>query len=173
MPTDKSIAARRAGQAIVEFLAALIVVMVLLAGLLQIARLARAHTATISAARRAAGLAALGAAEPASAAPQVISDWLPGSDQRRYTRDDLAVVVSNAAVLPALLASRARLEALPGAPANRLAAMAAGGGGDYALVQGAAAAAIETLPVIRRLVYPRPEIDVQSDCWLVWTEGLY
>ncbi len=165
--------AHTGGQALVEFAVALIAVMVLLAGLIQIGQLSRARTATLIAARRNAAVLALGASAPPAGAVPVISSWMPGPDGRRYTHDDFAVGASNAMALPRLLAGMARLGSVPQAPPNAISRMAASGAAEFGLVRGDAADTVPTLPVIRNLVYPRPEIELESEVWLTWTEGLY
>ena len=166
---------RSTGQAMVEFMVGLVVVLVLLAGLIQIGQLAHAHTRTMIAARAAAGRLAMSATPPVSDNAQLVSGWVPGPDQRRYTPDDMAIAASNAATLPGELVAQARLDLVPDAPPNALATLAASPNpaGKFFLVKGNASESVPILPVIRRLVYPRPEMEVESDAWMIWTKGIY
>jgi hypothetical protein len=154
----------------VEFMAGLVAMIVLLAGLIQIGRLMHAHTRTMSAARAAAGRLAMSPTPPISEAALFISDWVPGPDRRRHTHDDQAITTSNAAALPGELVGHAHLEAVTNAPANALATLAASPSpaGDFFMVKGQASEGVAILPMIRRLVYARPTLEVESEAWLVW-----
>ena len=159
----------------VEFTIGLVVVLVLLAGLIQIGQLAHAHTRTMIAARAAAGRLAMASTPPVSEIALFISDWVPGADQRRHTYDDMAMVSSNATALPGELAGQAHLDWVPDAPTNALATLrdSPNVAGDFFLVKGQASESVLILPIIRRLVYAHPTLEVESDAWLVWTEGIY
>ena len=153
-----------------EFMVGLVVVLVLLAGLIQIGRLAHAHTRTMSAARAAAGQLAMMSNFTGSSDALLISDWVPGPDLRRHTPDDIALIASNAATLPGELVGNAHLEQAPDAPTNALAALAASPNpaADFFLVKGEASEYVSILPLIQRLVYAHPSLEVQSEAWLVW-----
>ena len=159
----------------VEFVVGLVVMLVLLAGLIQIGQLAHAHTRTMMAARAAAGQLAMDSNSPLSETALLISDWVPGPDLRRYTRDDVALVTSNAVTLPGKLVGQAHLDSVPDAPTNALATLAASPNpaGDFFLVKGEASEFVPILPIIRRLVYAHSTLEVASDVWLVWTGGIY
>ena len=159
----------------VEFMVGLVVVLVLLTGLIQIGQLAHAHTRTMIAARAAAGLLAMAPTPPVSETALLVSDWVPGTDLRRYTRDDMALVTSNAVTLPGKLIGQAHLERVPDAPVNALSTLknSLNPAGDFFLVKGEASESVPILPIIRRLVYAHPTLEVESDAWLVWTEGIY
>ena len=164
---------RSTGQAMVEFMAGLVVMLVLLVGLIQIGQLAHAHTRTMMAARKQAGLLAMTDRRPASETALFISDWVPGPDLRRYTHDDIALVTSNA--LPRELVGQAHLELVTNAPVNALSTLgnSPNPAGDFFLVKGEASESVSILPIIRRLVYAHSTLEVESDAWLVWTEGIY
>jgi hypothetical protein len=163
------------GQAMVEFMVGLVVVLVLLAGLIQIGQLTHAHTRTMIAARAAAGRLAMADRRPASETALLISDWSPGPDYRRHTHDDMALVASNAAALPGELVGQAHLERVPNVPVNALSTLrdSPNPAGDFFLVKGKASEGVPILPIIQRLVYAHPTLEVESDAWLVWTEGIY
>ncbi|MDP2989806.1 MAG: TadE/TadG family type IV pilus assembly protein, partial [Kiritimatiellota bacterium] len=127
-----------AGQAMVEFMVGLVVVLVLLAGLIQIGQLTHAHTRTMIAARAAAGLLAMAPTPPVSETASLISDWVPGPDLRRHTHDDVAMVTSNAATLSAELVTNACLAQVRDAPVNALSTLrdSPNPAGDFFLVKG-------------------------------------
>ena len=162
------------GQAMVEFMIGLVVMLVLLAGLIQIGQLTHAHTRTMIAARAQAGQLAMADGRPDSAA-LLISDWVPGHDLRRHTHDDMALATSNAAALPGELVGQAHLERVPDAPVNALSTLrdSPNPAGDFFLVKGEASESVPILPIIRRLVYAHSTLEVESEAWLVRTEGIY
>ena len=154
----------------VEFMAGLVAILVILAGLIQIGQLTHARTRTMIAARMAAGQLAMAPTRPMSETALLISDWVPGPDQRRYTRDDMALVTSNAVALPGKLAGW-----VPNTPTNALATLgnSPNPAGDFFLVKGEASGEVPILPIIQRLVYAHSTLEVESDVWLVWTKGIY
>ena len=164
-----------AGQAIVEFAIALIAVIALLAGLIQIGQLAHARMRTIGDARAEAGRRALNNLFQGAYDARMICEWTPGPDTRAHTYDDLPESCNNAVVLPGGLVANAALERVPGAPANPLATLAESPNpaGSLFLVKGKAFEPVDILPAIRRLVFKPPSLDVESEAWLVWAEGIY
>jgi len=159
----------------VEFMVCLVVVLVLLAGLIQIGQLAHAHTRTMIAARADAGRTAIDPSPSMSETAQLISDWAPGPDLRRYTHDDTALSTSNAVTLPGELVGHAHLGNVPDMPTNALTTLRnlPNPGGNFFLVKGEASESVPILPVIQRLVYPYPALVVESDAWLVRMEEIY
>ena len=165
------------GQAMVEFMAGLVVVLVLLTGLIQIGQLAHAHTRTMIAARAAAGQLAMSSTPPVSKPASYIYSWFPGPDQRRYTRDDMSLIHSNTGALPipSELVGQSHLEWVPDAPVNALTTLrdSSNPAVDFCLVSGEASESVHILPIIRRLVYARSTLEVESEAWLVWAGGIY
>ena len=159
----------------VEFMVGMVAMLVLLTGLIQIGQLAHARTRTMIAARAAAGRLAMARTPPVSATALLICDWVPGHDLRRHTHDDMALTCSNAVALSGELVGQAHLEWVANAPTNALATLAAAlnPASDFFLVKGEASEGVPILPVIQRLVYAHPTLEVESDAWLVWTEGIY
>ena len=166
---------RSTGQAMVEFIVRLVIVLVLLVGLIQVGQLTHARTRTMIAARAAAGQLAMAPTVPVSEVAPLIYNWVPGPDLRRHTHDDLALVTSNAATLPGELVGQAHLEQVPDAPVNALATLrdSPNPAGAFFLVKGKASESVPILPIIRRLVYAHSTLEVKSDAWLVWAEGIY
>ena len=76
------------GQAMIEFVVAILLVVIILAGLLQFVELAGIKGLLLAAIRREAGEQALGQRIVLSAAPIYILDWEAGADQIRHTADD-------------------------------------------------------------------------------------
>lgn len=164
------------GQAMVELAVALVVVMVLLAGLIQVGRLANARTGTMMLARERAGRAAMSETYRETIGPMHIFDWRHGPDGRRYTADDIPLPAAAPPASAAEIASAARAEELSAfIPGHAFSGAQQTGSAveDFFFVHGRAHDAVSTLPVIRRLVYGRPAIPAESRVWLVWTGGIY
>lgn len=161
---------RSRGQAMVEFMVGLVVALVLLAGLIQIGKMAHIHTRTMITARAQAGQLALAANFQSEISP-LISDWSPGPDQRRYTRDDVVLSSTNTSTLPVTIGGSAQLDSVSNGATMRTEIYNTTGG--FFLVKGEASESVPILSIIQRLVYPHPTLEVESDAWLVWTEGIY
>lgn len=160
----------------VEFAVALIVIMVLLAGLIQIGQLCFAHTQTMANARAAAARAALSESYSHPWGAEYIYAWLPGGDAKRYTRDDIPAIATNTVAVNhdlLALAQPAQLRIL--APDNPLSAAAAAADNldAFFLVKGRDTQYCPTLQAIRKLIYDQDSIAVVSEACLVWTEGIY
>jgi hypothetical protein len=170
--------ANRSGQAMVEFIIALVGFLVLTAGLLQLAQLARTHTDCSVEARRLAGQHAMSGIGTVST-PDYIRDWSPGPDTERHTADDtfsagvpsafLDTIVERAVPEPddwAVIAQAPRngLYPLHGSqdPVSR-----------FGLVRGVHEESVTLLPAVQRLLYDARSIDVKSEVWLTWTKGIY
>jgi hypothetical protein len=78
----------RTGQAMIEFVVAILLVVIIMAGLLQFVEIAGIKGLLLGAIRREAGELALGQRTVLGAAPDYILDWKPGADAIRHTADD-------------------------------------------------------------------------------------
>lgn len=76
------------GQAMVEFVVAILLVVIIVAGLLQFVELAGIKGQLLGAIRREAGEQALGERIVLESAPEYILDWHAGNDDIRHTADD-------------------------------------------------------------------------------------
>lgn len=163
------------GQAMVEFAVALVVVLVLVAGLIQIGQLSRAQTTTMIEARAAAGRLAMAEGVPIAEPAATISDWLTGPDQRRYTCDDAITVFGNAYTLPVELVEHTQMDAIPNEADYTLSTLMTPtwSPGNLFMVKGEASESVAILPIIRRMVYTQPTLVVAGDAWLVWNGGIY
>ncbi len=164
------------GQAMVELTVALIVIMVLLAGLIQIGQLTGAHTRTMTAARAEAGQAAMADVYSQPPGGHYIYSWTAGTDAKRYTRDDTPAIATNAVEANLAMVAVAQpndLETL--VPGNDLSGLGTSPNqlDEFFLVRGHDSESCPTLSVIRTLVYQRDSIPVESEAWLVWMEGIY
>jgi len=164
------------GQAMVELAVALIIIMVLIAGLIQIGQLTGAHTRTMIAARAEAAQDAMATDYTQASDARYIYSWMAGSDTHRYTHDDIPSIATNTIqanldmvdlAYPAELAAQV--------PGNALSTLGTSPDmlDEFFLVKGHASESCPTLAVIRKLVNDQATISVESDAWLVWTEGIY
>ncbi len=158
----------RSGQAIVELVVALVAVMVLFAGLLQIGLLANAHTKVMTEARRLAGRNAIEGGV-GGMAPQYIVNWDDGADGVSYSMDDRRL--GGSAALFALMAGERAARGFSLANAvgpNALSDLAPYPDTVLSGFQGGRSrATVPLLPVIRHLVYSADSIELCSEVWMV------
>ena len=96
----------RRGQTAIEFVACLLLLLLVISGLVHVNRMARTSLFLHSVLRGLAGQEAMESGA-ASIAPEYISDWQAGPDGDRYTADDTAV--RSGATLPVVLDTLTRL----------------------------------------------------------------
>jgi hypothetical protein len=162
------------GQAMVELIIALVVFMVLVAGIIQIGTIGKRHTEMMNDAREEAAVEAMKDVSPFSS-PEFMADRLEGDDAVRYSRDDgykagFVDDFQNGIVEyadPDALEQRRRgnvVSEMAGTPFPHLL---------FGLVEGRADDTVELWPVVRRLLYQADSVDVEGRVWLVWTKGIY
>jgi hypothetical protein len=189
----------RSGQAVVEFVVGLVVLLTILAGLLELTSVTKKHTDLMVEARRDAGNHALwdmAPAYPAGDAPEYIKDWrvgpagddpdgdgIPG-DEKRYTPDDV-FDRATAADFSTRIVERAAANAgdwgvLDEIPRQRVSGLRGSSEPStlFGLVRGEAREDIDLLApeysLIRKLLF-RPaddKIHLSSEVWMTWTKGL-
>jgi len=167
---------KHCGQAMVEFVVALIGIMVLLAGLIQIGLLTLAHTETMIDARREAAESAMAETYSGSPDDRYIFDWFVGTDGKSYTRDDVPFTPTNVPESTQDIITAAHSDELASyIPDNAFSRIEAAPSpvDEFFLVHGHAEQTLSTFPVIRNLIYRRSTISTESDVWLVWTKGIY
>lgn len=166
----------RSGQALMEMVVALVAVAVVVAALLQITALSRAHLQMINAARAEAAMYAM-APEYRSGAPMadLIVNWELGPDGRPMTADDRAVVTGAGGVRSRVL-RHARPEELnrvvPGNPVTAAAwndPLPAA----FGLVRSVQLSdPVPMIPIARHLLYDAESIRVEGDATTVWLQGI-
>lgn len=174
--------APRSGQAAIEFVASLLLFLILLTGLIHVNRMARTSLFLHAVLRGDAGEQAM-ADGATSVAPLHVSDWTPGTDGTRYTADDQPV--RNGAVLPATLSSLTRHSVKTPS--------------DWGYVENASQLPVsmiklnaspimattlgfshreETLqmtidPFVRQLIYGKDKVAIKEEVWMPLMGGLY
>lgn len=164
----------RSGQAMTEFVVALVGIMVVTAGLIQLSLLGILHTGTMIEARRQAGVAAMQTNAPFSG-PQYIGGWVNGPDEMPYTRDDTNTSASvgdfRGRIVnyshPDSLGEQVHSNAFTDLWQSDFPHLG------FGLVDGHSTASMDLLPIISNLVYRADHVDVEGKAWLTWTTGFY
>ncbi len=169
---------RRSGQAIVELIVGMIVVLALVAGMLQVASLTRAHTAVMVEARGHAGEAAMSDTY-ITAIPDYIAAVEVGPDGRSYSRDDTHTMAS-AVDLDGIIVNRSApapgdWDYLDAVPHNQIAVLHRSTVPvvEFGLIGTVAHETITNLPAVRALLYDAETIEVEGKAWMTWTRGIY
>lgn len=165
---------RRRGQAIVELVVALVVILVLLAGTIQVGWLGVHHSRAMTEARREAGVKAM-LPDASFSAPRFIRDCTVGADGVAYSRDD-GVVTDDPVVIVDGIVSYAHPAKLDGIrPDNAVSAISKGAFPEamFGFVQGEKTDRVILVPVLRDLIYRADEVEVRGSAWLTWTKGIY
>jgi hypothetical protein len=168
----------RSGQAMMEVIAGLVVIMVLLIGIVGITSLTRAQTDTLVEARARAGASSLDSTT-ISAFPQHIADVNAGADGSAYSVDD-ETTDGDPAAFQNLVVDRTAstpsdwdtLDAVPRSPMTAL-RTSPSPVAEFGLVEGSAQETIPLLPALRHLLYDAEEITIESRVWMTRTEGIY
>ena len=165
---------RRSGQAIVEFVVALVCILVLLAGIIQICVIGLRHSRLMSEARREAGQKAMSDSS-SFAGPRYIFACTAGKDGIAYSADD-DKTDGDPADLTVGVASHANPVDLDGVrPGNPVSALAESEFPQYmfGLVEGEKHDSVDLIPIVRELIYGRDSVDLKASVWMTWTKGLY
>lgn len=166
----------RGGQALLEFVVALVAILVLVCGLLLIGRLTRVQLNALNEARADAARLAMAELHTRRVpGPQFLFDWDVGPDRARHSRDDIPRPGDPTAVRLMILVHAKPDELavrVPNNPISNLMNLYPLIDG-YALVHGRAEPrSVPLLPVMRHLIYNAEAIDIGADAWLVWTQRL-
>jgi hypothetical protein len=174
MKTDDINWGERSGQAMVEFVVALVCILVLVAGIIQIAVLGFKQSRLMSEARREAGQKAMLEAS-SFAGPQFISACTVGSDEIAYSLDD-GKTDGDVSELTVGVASHAKPEALNDlCPDNPISTVAGSAFPHFSfgLVESERTERVDLIPIIRELVYGKDSVELKGTVWMTWTKGLY
>ena len=169
----------RTGQAMIELMLGIILIMLLLTGTMQFLAIAMAHAAIDGDIRGQAGYRAM---QPLSHedAPRCIRDWSPGPDGQRFTADDVASlgrvdtliqITDHSTPDPATWrifdqlsnpSSLATMHTTPVAAQTSL-----------GFVHQQVTTLVPVSQAAQQLYYNRPYVTVQEDCWIPIMNTLY
>jgi len=162
------------GQALVEFVVALVVILVLVAGTLQISLMGVRHSRLMAEARREAGQKAMQDLAPFSG-PTFIGACTVGPDGIAYTRDDGVTAGNSGAFVAGVVgyAQPTELDTIrPGSPVSAI-ANTAFPQLMFGLVEGEKTETMPLIPVVRELIYRQDAVELKGSAWMTWTKGLY
>lgn len=157
-----------------ELVVALVVILVLVAGTIQICSMGVSHSRLMMAARREAGQKAMMEVSSFSG-PQFIAACTPGNDGITFSRDD-GTMLGDATLLqvgivdyahPVELNQR-RLDNPISAIANSTFPQEL-----FGLVDGETTTNVMLLPIVRELIYNSDSVNLQGKAWMTWTKGIY
>lgn len=161
----------------IELVVAIIAIMVVLAGLLQIILLSAANTDShVEAIAEAAARASSHAALAATFNP--LADWNPGADGYEQTRDDTPLPGSLADTRNLIAGETAPDDdwsAIDEAAHNQIAAFHHGmlPSSTFGLVSGKATRSVEVLPIAATLFGLRNPTEIENEVWMTKVDGLY
>ena len=176
----------RSGQAMIELMIGMILILILLAGIGQFLQVAYVHTDMDATVRGAAGTLAMSSTTKKT--PHNIQTWLPGPDNQRFTADDVEKAGSPATI--ATIAGDSVAKASDWAALDfefqRLAPahfpsldkikQQAGALTELGFVVSPTDQSSKTVPVFdlaRSLFYDKKDITVKEDVWMPIMSGLY
>jgi hypothetical protein len=165
----------------IEFVIAIIGVMLVIAGLLTVSELGRANTRTMNEASEEAITAAMGNPIPTSFQP--ISDWSAGADGRRHTKDDKPQSGSFASLRSGIVSRTAPnndwtgMDRIDGAATQyddiRDLNFSPAPSSLFGLTRGESEEMVGTLPVAQSFLGMRDSIRMRNEVWMPKTGGLY
>lgn len=162
----------RAGQAMVELVIALLVIVLVISGLTQFIQLSNEKETMMGDLRGEAGVAAIDGSAAASA-PKYIVNWQEGGDEMRHTGDDPYTTGSfnsklGADVLDLSVNNEADWSYISGAVNNDLYNLRTSPGASASLgfVRRSEKKTIELMPAIKEFIIDRDSITVGEEIWM-------
>lgn len=170
----------RSGQAMVEFVVAAVLIMLVVGGILAVASLQRADSKSMLAATTEAIEDSMGNSIPANFSP--IKDWDDGADGYEQTKDDRSQGGSFSRVRNDITGHAVPNDdwsAFNRADGNSVTYGdikqfdSSGGSSAIGMVKGDASETAEIPPVIQRSLGMPEEVEIENQVWMPKTEGLY
>jgi hypothetical protein len=171
----------RAGQAAIEFVSGLLLLLLAVTGIIHVSRMGRTSLFLHSVLRGDAGERAMEGV--VSESPEYISDWQPGEDQTRYTADDQPVVngAALAATLDSLTTHSVRspgdwdyVENQTRLPVSMISLQASPAmATTLGFVHREETLHVPVDTVLRQLVYDKDEVAIKEEVWMPLMGGLY
>mgnify|MGYP003288851818 FL=1 len=175
-----SLALSKKGQAMVEFVVAVVLIMLVVGGILTVANLQRADAKSMLAATSEAIDSAMGNSIPDNFSP--VKDWNNGPDGYEQTKDDKKISGSLSNVRNSITGvatpngdwsafSRSDGDSVVYDDIKQL--DKSGGTSTIGMIEAEASETAEIPPVIQRTLGVDSEVNVENQVWMPKTEGLY
>jgi len=169
------------GQAMIEFASGILVLLLLLIGFVHVSRLSLASLGIHGEIRAEAGLAAMQSS--LASTPEAISDWNSGTDEVRFTADDVAQKNQPAAgaVINQVVSRSVKQEADWGVVAEKtrlpFSMVNLQQSPNLVVLMGATheerIERVEVDPFIRDFIYNKEDVAVKEEIWMPLMGGLY
>ena len=169
---------KKTGQALIEFMIGLVIVLVLVGGLVQFVSLFHAQTDSMTAARLKAGSAMFSNFYYSDNA-DYIEDVLVGADGSSYSADDTFtdgdVVNFRDKIIEKSVGDGTEWIIIDGISGDRLPRLRVSGNPsiDFGLVRGYDSRDVELLSATRNLLYRADKIEIRSEVWMPLSGGIY
>jgi len=174
-------ASNKNGQAMIEFAAGLLVLLLIIIGFIHVSKLALSSLGIHGEIRAEAGMTAM--QSTLAVTPEAISDWESGKDETRFTADDVTQEnqPASASIIGSLVSHSVKDEAdwqpvseesvLPFSMAKLSESPNLG------ILMGAVyqskTSHVKVDPLIRSLAYDKEEVSVKEEIWMPLLGGLY
>jgi len=172
----------RSGQAMIEFCAGLLVLLLLVTGIIHIGRMARISLGIHAEIRADAGQAAM-REDNFGMTPEAISDWDSGADGLRFTADDRAILNAVAAmsILDSVASHSVRSDEdwqtvmdKTQLPTSMVQLRYQTGLAMFlGFIHRSQTVDMRVDPFITRMVYDAPEVRIKEEIWMPQMGGLY
>ena len=158
----------------VELVVALVGILVLVAGILQISSMGVSQSRLMTEARREAGRKAM-LDKSSFAGPQFIAGCTVGEDGIAFSHDDSSVSADGGVLNMGIVryAHPDELDDIRPDNAVSVVADSAFPQNMMGLVDGEKKVRVTLLPIIRELVYRSDSVELCGKAWMTWTKGLY
>lgn len=158
----------------VEFVVALVCILILVAGIIQISVLGLRHSSLMNEARSDAGRDAMRDVST-FAGPLYVSECTVGADGIAFSRDD-GKSTGDPADLSIGLAGYGHPDDLDGyLPGNPVTALSDAEYPQFmfGLIEGRKSDSVDLIPIMREMVYRKDAVDLEISAWMTWTRGIY
>ena len=164
----------KSGQALVELIVALVVILVLFAGIVQISWLGIHQSRAMVEARRLAGLQSMLTVSSFSG-PLYIAAVTKGPDNVSYSKDDDVITGNPASFVSGITTYSHPADLNKYRPNNAVTVIDGSAFPQFmfGLVQGEKTETIALMPVISQMVYRADSVEVRGSAWMTWTKGIY
>jgi hypothetical protein len=166
------------GQAMVELVIAMVAILAVCAGLLQVSTLTKAQTDALFEARKKASEHVFSDAMPMGS-PEYIRYWKEGPDGKAMTADDLTTAANGsqfaATIVEKSVATADDWPIIEKAPDDVFLQLHGNAMPitKFGLVGGEATRSVDLIPAVQHLLYRADSIDLESKVWMTWTRGIY